>query len=123
MRAKKLFIEIIQGKQFTEELDLDNFGINKEVQEIIQCIGWAELCKKPNEGILRLLKEFYANLEERVNDKVFVWGKWISMSSKAINKFIRAPDHEEDEHFVLMDERVDTTELVKKLCQDGKEVI
>lgn len=55
------------------------------------------------------------NLEERIDDKVSVRGMWINMSSKAINKFIRAPDHKEDENSVLMDEGVETTELVKKL--------
>lgn len=40
-RAKKLFIEIIWGKQSTKEraMNLDNFGTNREVQEIIQCLG------------------------------------------------------------------------------------
>lgn len=45
------------------------------------------------------------------------------MSSKEINKFIRAPDYEEDEYSVLMDDGVDTTDLAKKLCQDYIEVI
>lgn len=70
-----------------------------------------------------MVKGFYAYLEEMANDKVFVLGKWISMSSKAINKLIGAPNHEEGEYSVLMDKGVDTTKLVKKLCHDDKEAI
>lgn len=43
--------------------------------------------------------------------------------SEAINKIIGIPDHKEDEYSALMDEGVETSELVNKLCQTGKEVI
>lgn len=54
-------------------------------------------------------------MEDRVDDKVFVRGKWISLSSEAINKLLGAPNHEKDDYFVLMDERVETNELEEKL--------
>lgn len=53
---------------------------------------------------MQLVKEFYANLEEIVDDKIFVRGKWINISSKAINKLIGVHDHEDDEYSVLVDE-------------------
>lgn len=84
-------------------------------------MGWIEFCKKPDEGVLQLLKEFYTNLEESVNDKVFV--RVINMSNEAMSKLIRALDHKEGEYSVVMDEGVETIELVKKLCQAHKEVI
>lgn len=68
------------------------------------------------------MKEFYANLEQRVEDKVFMRGKWVDVSSEAINSLISAPEHEEDDYFVLM-EGLETSELVERLCQHGKEVI
>lgn len=64
---------------------------------------------------MQLVKEFYDNLEEWVNDKVFFRMKWIIMSSEAINTLVEAPEHEEDGYSFLMDEGVDTSELVKKL--------
>lgn len=76
-----------------------------------------------DKGVLQFVKEFYSNLEERVNDKVFVRVKCINISTKSINKLIVAPDHEENEYDVLIDEGVDTTKLGKKLCQDDKEVM
>lgn len=59
---------------------------------------------------------------QRVDDKIFVREKWVDISSGTMNKLIGAPDHEEDEHSVFMNERFDTTELVEKLCQSEKEV-
>lgn len=74
-------------------------------------------------GVLQVVKEFYANLEERVDDKVFVRGKWVNISSVVINNLIRTPEQEEDDNLVLMEECLDTIELVEKLYQIEKEVI
>lgn len=72
-KAKKSFTETIQGIK-ERALDFDSYGANKVIQDIIKRLGWNEFYKKPDEGVLQLLKEFYANLEERINDKVFVRG-------------------------------------------------
>lgn len=69
-------------------VDLDSFDTNKEAKEIIQCLCWTMFSMRPDDGALQLVKEFYANLEEKVVDKVIVRGKWISMFSEAINKLI-----------------------------------
>lgn len=70
-----------------------------------------------------MVKEFSANLEDRVDDKVFAKGNSINMSNEAIKKLIGAPDHEEDDHSILMDEGVEIVKLVKKLCHVDKEVV
>lgn len=53
-KAKRAFNETIQGKQPIKErtLDLDSYGTDKELPDIIRSLGWTELCKKPNEGVL-----------------------------------------------------------------------
>lgn len=78
---------------------------------------------KPHEAVLQLVKEFYANMEKKVDDKVFVRGNWVTITSEDINKMVEAPDYEEDEYLELTDEGVDTKELEKKLCPANKEVI
>lgn len=70
-----------------------------------------------------MVKEFSANLEDRVDDKVFAIGNSINMLNEAIKKLIGAPNHEEDDYSVLMDEGVETAKLVKKLCHVDKEVV
>lgn len=43
---------------------------------------------------MQLVKEFFADLDKRVEDKVFVGEKWVDILSRAINNMIRALDHE-----------------------------
>lgn len=61
-----------------------------------------------------MVKEFYANLEDRDNDQVLVREKWTNMLSEATKKHFGAHDHEEGDYSVLMDEGIETIELVKK---------
>lgn len=52
--TKRAFTETIHGKQPIKEraLDLDNYGTYKALQDIIRSLGWTQLYKKPDEGIL-----------------------------------------------------------------------
>lgn len=52
----------------------------------------------------------------RCDDKIFVGGKWVDVS-EAINNLTGALNHEENYYSVLMEEGLDTTQLVRKLCQ------
>lgn len=74
---------------------LENFGTKKEIQEIIKCLDWEDFYKKLDQGVLQLVQEFYANLDEGVDNKVIVRGKWFNMSNETIYKLIGAPDHDE----------------------------
>lgn len=58
-----------------------------------------------------------------MDDKVFVRQEWVDISNGAINNLIGAPVHEENDYSVIMEEGLDTNELVRKLCQSYKEVI
>lgn len=102
---------------------MESASTDPKIKEIIASLGWTKFCEKRREGVLQVVKEFYVNLEERVEDKVFLRGKWIYVSSEAINNLISAPEHEEDDYSVLMEEGLETSELVVTLCQQGKEVI
>lgn len=61
------------------------------------------------------MNEFYANLGQRVEYKVFMRGEWVDVSTEAINNLISAPEHEDDDYSVLM-EGPETSELVERLC-------
>lgn len=41
-----------------------------------------KLYKKPDKAVVQMVKEFYANLENWVDDKVFIRGQWINMASE-----------------------------------------
>lgn len=68
-------------------MDLESYKANKVVMDIIKSLGWTTICGKPDEGVLQLVREFYANLKEK-EDKVFVRGKWAIMTSELINKMV-----------------------------------
>lgn len=110
VKAKTTFSETLQGKQLIKErvLNLESYKAYKVIQNIIKSCGWAAFYGKPDEGVLQLVREFYASMEEKKDDKVFMWDNWEIIISEAINELIGAPNHEEDNYSVLMDEGVDT---------------
>lgn len=69
---------------------MDRIGIHKEVKEIINYLGCKKFYRKLEEGVLQIVKDFNANLVERVDDKVLL------EESGLINNLIEAPEHEED---------------------------
>lgn len=54
--------------------------------------------------MLKVVKEFYVNLEDGVENKIFVRGKWVDVSSEAINNLISGSEHDEEKYSVLMEE-------------------
>lgn len=90
-KAKTVFDETIKEKQLIKEraLGLESCGTDKVILDIMTSLGWTKLCKKPDEGTLKLVREFYANLEKKVEDKVFIRGKWVTITSDIINKLIK----------------------------------
>lgn len=69
----------------------NNASTDPLIKDIVNNIGWMKFCEKSSEGELQVVKDFYANLEERVEDKVFVRRKWFYVLSEAINNMIDAP--------------------------------
>lgn len=93
---------------------MDRIGIHKEVKEIINYLGCKKFCRKLEEGVLHKVKDFIANLVERVDDKVLL------EESGLINNLLEALEHEEDDYSVVMEEGLDINERVRKLCQFDK---
>ena len=59
---------------------------------------WDEFCAQPKAAIVPIIREFYANAPEHKNRKVFVRGKWVNFSGKAINEIFKLPDINRDEY-------------------------
>ena len=53
--------------------------------EMLEKRGWQLLCEHKAPGCAALVKEFYANLVEEKEKKVYVRGKWIAFSRETIN--------------------------------------
>lgn len=69
-------------------MDLISFKNDKNILDIIAAVGWTTFCGKPDEGALNMVKEFYANLEQIKDDKVFVHGHWVVVSGEIINTLL-----------------------------------
>lgn len=66
----------------------------KELAQTMNCLKWKKFCEKIEEVVMHLVKEFYANIGGRLDDKVFV----LDVSSVVINNLIGALEHEEDDY-------------------------
>lgn len=92
-------------------------GGDEDIKNIIERLGWGELCAEQREVVLPLVKEFYANRKGMVNDKVFVRGEWIDFSCPVLNDLLCCPDHDEDDYKKLIEKGVDTEQMEEMLCQ------
>lgn len=68
---------------------------------------------------MHLVKEFYANIGGRLDDKVFV----LDVSSVVINNLIGALEHEEDDYLGTNGGRIRHKWAGEELCQSDKKVI
>lgn len=85
---------------------------DKVIQDIVKSLRCTVFCCKLDEGVLQLVRKFYANMEEKKDDSICM--RQMSDHDKQRQQqtnSIAAPNHEEDDYFVLMDEGVDTNEL------------
>lgn len=103
----------MQKKQVIKErvLAWEDENADVDTRTIIESLGREQICAKPGKAVLPIMKEFYANLQGMVNDKVFVRGQWVDISISVPNKLLSSPDDDEDEYIRLMEEGVETNQL------------
>ena len=77
-----------------------------EVKRQIVDRGWqkfVDVLKRTNES---LMKEFLANWPEKVEEKVYIRRKWITVNSMIINMIFNLEDYEDSEEQLLEEERI-----------------
>lgn len=92
---------------------------NGKVLKFIRLRKWESLNDFPTQGIMSLVREFYANASvSRENDQVFIWGKKVSFSSEAINTYygLFSIDEDEDLYNAFWRDEHNYTITVKELC-------
>ena len=89
------------------------------IWNIIRQRGWGEFCAQPKLAIVPLVREFYANALEHDNRKVFVRGKQVNFSPKAINRFFKLPDIENDEYNQFIAKQIDFEEILQEIAVPG----
>ena len=86
---------------------------------IIRQRGWGEFCAQPKSAIVPLVREFYANALEHNHRRVFVRGKQVDFNGKAINRFFKLPDIENDGYTQFIGKQVDFEEIIHEIAVPG----
>ena len=60
--------------------------------------GWGKFVQHPEPAVVPVIHEFYANVAEHQNFKVFVRGKMVPFDRSTINKYYELLDIENDEY-------------------------
>ena len=89
------------------------------IQNNIYARKWDEFCKQPKAAVVPIVREFYANAPEHNNRKVFVRGKWVSFSGRAINQFFKTPDIDKDDYNAFIAKPIDYQELLQRIAVPG----
>ena len=95
-------------------------GVNQpSIQNNFRARKWDEFCNQPKVAIVPIVREFYANALEHNNRKVFVRGKWVSFSGRAINQFFKVPDIDKDEYNAFIGKQIDYQEILQRIAVPG----
>lgn len=66
-----------------------------------------------------MFREFYTNVPEHVNPKVFVWGRQVDFSGNSINRFLKLQDIENDEYHAFLGGEIDYHEVIRTITVPG----
>ena len=95
-------------------------GVNwPSIQNNFRARKWDEFCNQPKAAIVPIVREFYANAPEHNNRKVFVRGKWVSFSGRAINQFFKVPDIDRDEYTAFIGRQIDYQDILQRIVVPG----
>ena len=75
-----------------------------------------KFCEHPLPGIALVVLEFHTNLRSRVGSTVYVWGKWVSFNTVAINRFYNPIDNDNEAYTTLFQNK-DYQQLVRPLTR------
>ena len=66
-----------------------------------------------------MVREFYANVLEHVDHKVFVRGRQVAFGGSAINRFLKLQDIENDEYHAFLGGKIDFHEVLQTVTVLG----
>ena len=91
---------------------------HSELAQVIQSRGWDTFVKSHQPAMATIVREFYANLPEHRDRRVFVRGKWVSFRRDAINTFYGLQDVDNSAFDVL--QRSPNYDSIISFLTDGK---
>lgn len=119
--AQIRYYESVEGRPLIAERGLTiTQGGFPALWSTIQQRGWGAFCAQPSPAVVPLVREFYANAPAHENGKVFVRGKRVSFSGKAINKLFGLPEIGRDGYTTYYEEdQVDYQAVLQEIAVPG----
>ena len=77
---------------------------------------WEELVKHIKAAVVPIVREFYANMEEHKNFRIFVRGKWVAFDRTTINRYYNLPNINNDEYEHMSKGEVNWETIMNALC-------
>ena len=74
-----------------------------KVNWTIDANWWEILCEHPDQAVVPIVREFYANGKEMDGFRVFVRGKWVAFNRTTINGYYGLADIEDDQNQALLE--------------------
>ena len=77
---------------------------------------WKELVKHPEAAVVPLVREFYANMKEHRNFRVFVRGKIVPFDRTTINRYYKLSNIVNDEYERMLEGSINWDTIKDALC-------
>ena len=96
LTAQKRYLASMVKKGAIQEKGLYVFV--DSVSQQVKRRKWEELVKHPEAAVVPLVREFYTNMKEHRNFRVFVRGKMVPFDRTTINRYYKLSNIENDEY-------------------------
>ena len=74
------------------------------------------MVKHPKAAVVLVVQEFYANMEEHRNFRVFMRGKWVAFDKTTINKHYNLPNIDNDRYEHILKGAANWETIMNALC-------
>ena len=112
--TQKRYVASVVKKRAIQEIGL--YVTVDSVSYQVKKRKWEELVKHPEAAVVPLVREFYANMEEHRNFRVFVQGKMVPFDRTTINQYYNLPNIDNDGYEHMLQGSINWETIMNALC-------
>ena len=106
-------------KALTPERGLAPDAHDGEMMPQIYQKGWNKFTEEPEHAMVNIVKEFYANAEDKAPSNAFVRGRMVPFSADAINTYYQLRVPRQCQYAYMRDFDPDFEEVIKNMTKPG----
>lgn len=114
LAAQKRYLASVVKKGAIQERGL--YVSMDSVSQQVKRRKWEELVKHPEAAVVPLVREFYANMKEHRNFRVFVRGKMVPFDRTTINRYYKLSNIENDAYERMLEGSINWDTIKDALC-------